>query len=91
MSCSIINKNIQLLIQQTETAFSLLNEGRTATPLLNNPYRSATQNPDVSRAHMSAILRQARRDQASPKSQQTYWSVFLSHYVTQNANSNAAV
>jgi hypothetical protein len=88
MTCSIINKNIQLLLEDTETAFELMNEGRDTSPLLNNPYRSGTQNPDVSRAHISTILRKGKREQASAKSQQTYWSAFLSHYVTQNANSN---
>ena len=100
MSCSIMSKKVQLLLGESETTFDLVLgirradvaslEGLNRAQLRLESFRSALQNPDLSRAQLSTMLRKAARKQTSKKAQNTYWNAFMSSYVTQNANSNAA-
>ena len=100
MNCSIMNRKIQMLLQESETAFQMLMDGgnaseadyadHTAQKSLNS-FRSALQNPDLSQKQLAAMLRRAYRGQQSRKSQHTYWSAFMANYVSRNANSNSSL
>lgn len=97
MNCSIMNRKIQMLLQESETAFQMLMDAgkapdadyadHTAQKSLNS-FRSALQNPDLSQKQLATMLRRALRGQQSRKSQHTYWSAFMASYVSRNANSN---
>ena len=53
-----------------------------------NLLNSALQRPELSRAHLAAMLRRALKKQKTPKAQKTYWNAFLSNFCGSNANSN---
>lgn len=98
MNCSIINRKVQMLLQETETSFNLLIDGssdpdtdyaeQAASRHLGH-FRSALQNPELSQVQLATMLRRALRTQQSRKSQHTYWSAFMASYVSRNANSNS--
>ena len=92
MGYTMMNTQVQMLMQQTETAIAVMMErGADAAELQSlKRFRSALQNPDLSRAQLAALLRRAARRQDSEKSQKTYWSAFMTQYVTRNANCNTA-
>ncbi len=97
MDCSIMNRKIQMLLQETDTAFTMLMDSGeqsnadyadfTAKTHLGS-FRSALQNPELSQVQLAAMLRRAQQGQQSRKSQHTYWSAFMASYVSRNANSN---
>ncbi len=97
MNCSIINRRIQMLLQETETTFNLMVEagghpnmdyaGYTAQTRIHC-FRTALQRPELSRMELAAILRRALGKQRSAKSQKTYWSAFMANYLSLSANNN---
>ena len=90
MYCSIVNGRVQLFLQDSGTSISMsagsgaAEDGDDGAGLSH----SALQRPEVSRAQLAALLRKVLKKQKSGKSQQTYWTAFLTNYVRQNANSN---
>ena len=89
MSCSIMDKKFQLLLEDTKTNFNLSLGGDAGDGYLDS-FRGALQRPDLSRVQIAALLRKAAKKQRSIKSQEVYWKNFMTRYVTQNANTNAA-
>lgn len=91
-------RQILMLLKETDTSFRMLLDtggvpnldyAEYAASTRIECFRSALQNPDLSRMHLASMLRQARKKQRSDKSRETYWSAFMAHYVSQNANGNA--
>ena len=78
------NSKISICLRGYETNFSMdLDAGdisKTAASALQRPYQR--------RAELASMLRRALKKQKSRKTQKTYWSAFLSSYVSKNANSN---
>ncbi len=74
MTCSIIGNNVRILMPS----------GNDATPTIG----SALQHPEVSRAHLSALLRRNSNDSAK-SSQRTFWSALMAQVVSNNANANS--
>lgn len=97
MDCSIINRKIQMLLQETDVSFNMMIDAGghpnmdyaayTANTRINC-FRSALQNPELRRIELAAMLRRALKKQKSAKSQKTYWSAFMANYIHKNANSN---
>lgn len=99
MNCSIINRKIQLLLQETDMTFNMVIDAGghpnmdyadyTASTRIDC-FRSALQNPDLSRAQLASVMRRSLRGQQSRKAQETYWSAFMASYISRNANGNGA-
>jgi hypothetical protein len=82
MSCSIISDTIKITMDG-ETAHKTL----SATPVPG--YRSALQNPDISKVQLETLLRrQARPGAATGRSQKNFWSAFMTQYRSSHANGN---
>ena len=79
MSCSIISDTIKITM-----------DGDTAPATLTPPvpgYRSALQNPDISRIQLETLLRRQARP-AVGRSQKNFWSAFMAQYRSRHANGN---
>lgn len=97
MDCSIINKKVQLHLQETDMSLGMMLEAASHVAAQDDHdiprigashFRTALQNPEVRRAELAAMLRRAVKKQQSEKSQRTYWTIFMNSYVRGNANSN---
>jgi hypothetical protein len=98
----IKNRKIEILLDETGTAFRMLNEtGNSpntdyadyAARTRIDCFRSALQNPDLSRWALAAILRngfKSDRSLESKAAKATEWVTFLASHIQQSANSNAA-
>lgn len=102
MNCTIMNEKIKMLIDETSSSFNMLLESGGshnmdfadyASRFSIHKFRSALQNPDLSRAALAAMLRRGKknaRDNEIRRSEADYWASFLASYVQENANSNTA-
>lgn len=85
---------VLFLLRETDTALSLLVDanGRPGSaPAKPDGLRSALQNPELSRMHLAALLRRARRLRKSRRAQDVYWAALMARYLGENANSNAEI
>ncbi len=103
MNCAIINEKIKILLDETSTSFKLLIESGGShnmdfadyvSRFSIHKFRSALQNPDLSRAALAAMLRRGERttkEQDSHRGTGDYWSSFMASYVQKSANTNDIV
>lgn len=83
MGFSVISDNIKIVVNTDAGA-----EKAARTPVT---YRSALQNPEISRIQLAALLRRKLRN--PPKSAQNgknFWNRFMAGYKSAHANTNAA-
>lgn len=91
---------MKLLLQESQYTFNILMEtgGNTNSDFAdytsNNfirSFRHILQKPDLSRAQLASMLRQAERQRREKRVSRddTQWAQLLSALITQNANSNA--
>lgn len=88
MSCSIMNEQIQMHLDQTGTLFHLLLDKRHLSHRTESSSRSALQVPELSRLELHHLLRVAERSRYSSKITRQYWKAFLSSQHDVIANSN---
>ena len=97
MNCMMMNRKIEILLDETGTAFRMLAEAgghpnmdyadyvsRTSI----NRFRSALQNPDLSRVALAAMLRQGFKNKRKSGVKSEHWKSFLAGHIQQTANNN---
>lgn len=98
MVCHVKNKKVELLLEETDTAFGIImNQGvrrdMAANPAYNfmRSFRQLLQKPDLSKAQLSSWLRTAERRKTPRKREDVRrLGAFMQEYVLSNANSNKA-
>ena len=78
MGCTVTSETIEILMNNREQ--------QVRAPLTG--YRSALQNPDVSRAQLAALLRRTAAESAVQGRRKNLWSSFTDRHLGRYANSN---
>ena len=89
MACSIVSEKVKMHLETTQTDFSLSLGHRAANTAETAGWRSALQNPELSRLRLDSILRRRNETPAAEGRGKSYWEGFLARCSAQNANGNA--
>lgn len=96
MSCKIIQKNIQSVLEESSAVYSMVCEtsGQPNTDYAGyachvalNRFRELLKTPNLSESRLEQLMRKAARQHAqnAPNSQ---WSTFMARHISQASNVN---
>lgn len=89
MTGSIMSEKVRMHLGASRTGFSLLLGQNTADAADEPAWRSALQNPDLSRSRLESILRRVGEARTgADKGGKSYWDAFIAHCQSSRANSN---
>lgn len=99
---AVLNENIKVLLHENSQSFKMLMDiggchnmdfADYVSRFSIHKFRSALQNPELSRAALAAMLRRAERTSKEKNTENCsdYWATFLARYVEKNANTNDRV
>lgn len=86
MQDTIINKIVRMRMPKGVRRFSMYTNSDVS--LNKDEYKSAVQNPDLSKLVISKMLRRAERTSETGRTESTLWNVEVSNRMTACANGN---
>ncbi len=98
MSCTIIQRNIQSVLEEASAVYSMVcdSSGQPNTDYAGyachvalNRFRSLLEEPDLTTSRLEYLLRKAARQHAK-KDPDGNWSQFMASYISETANGNRA-
>lgn len=93
------NKHIEIILKETRTEFDLMTSAGEnpnmdyaayAADFSIHSFRSALQNPELSRRKLASILRRAYNKKQKKRGNRDYWNIYMAKTIRKIANSNEA-